>query len=57
MPVSNCFSHTDFGGPATYRIVVQGRSAGDHVIAVQLASDEVPKPVVKQESTKVYADE
>ncbi len=40
-----------------YRIAARGKSAGDHVIAVQLASDEVPTAVVKQESTKVYADQ
>ncbi len=42
---------------ALYRIVVRGLQAGDHVIAVQLASDEVPTPVTKQEGTKVYADQ
>lgn len=40
-----------------YRIAALGKSAGDHVIAVQLDSDEVSTPVVKQESTKVYADQ
>jgi uncharacterized repeat protein (TIGR01451 family) len=45
------------GDEAVYRIAAQGLRAGDHVIAVQLVSDEVPKPVTKQESTKVYADE
>ncbi len=39
-----------------YRITAQGVGAGDHVIAVQLASDEVTTPVTKQESTKVYSD-
>ena len=42
---------------AVYRIAAQGIGAGDHIIAVQLVSDEVPTPVVKQESTKVYADQ
>jgi uncharacterized repeat protein (TIGR01451 family) len=41
----------------SYRIEAKGVGAGDHVIAVQLASDEVPTPVTKQEGTKVYADE
>ncbi|MDA1054157.1 MAG: hypothetical protein O3C40_27225 [Planctomycetota bacterium] len=40
-----------------YRIAAKGVGAGDHVIAVQLASDESPTPVTKQESTKVYADQ
>ncbi|MBC8354921.1 MAG: DUF11 domain-containing protein [Planctomycetes bacterium] len=40
-----------------YRIAARGIGAGDHVIAVQLASDDVTTPVTKQESTKVYADE
>ena len=29
MPASNCYTHTDFGGPATYRIVVQGVLSAD----------------------------
>ncbi|MBI2478359.1 MAG: hypothetical protein HYV60_06875, partial [Planctomycetia bacterium] len=41
----------------TYRISARGIGAGDHVIAVQLASEESPTPVTKEESTKVYADE
>ena len=40
-----------------YRIAAKGTGAGDHIIAVQIISDEVPTPVVKQESTKVYADQ
>jgi uncharacterized repeat protein (TIGR01451 family) len=40
-----------------YRISARGVGAGDHVIAVQLVSDESPTPVTKEESTKVYADE
>jgi uncharacterized repeat protein (TIGR01451 family) len=40
-----------------YRITAKGIGAGDHVIAVQLVSDESPTPVTKQESTKVYADQ
>lgn len=42
---------------AVYRITARGIAAGDHVITVQLVSDEVPTPVQKQEGTKVYADE
>ncbi|MGE3777782.1 MAG: hypothetical protein AB7F89_11395 [Pirellulaceae bacterium] len=40
-----------------YRLTVQGRQAGDHVLRVQVASDEFSTPVTKEESTKVYADE
>ena len=40
-----------------YRISARGVGAGDHVIAVQLVSDESPTPVTKEESTKVYADQ
>lgn len=40
-----------------YRIAVKGRKAGDHLIRVQIISDEFPTPVTKEESTKVYADE
>ena len=41
---------------AVYRILVQGKKAGDHLIRVQLVSDEFSTPVTKEESTKVYAD-
>ena len=44
------------GEEAIYKIKVKGIRAGDHIIDVRLASDEVPTPVTKQESTKVYAD-
>ncbi|MEO8494636.1 MAG: hypothetical protein ABI614_06175 [Planctomycetota bacterium] len=40
-----------------YRISAKGVGAGDHVIAVQLTSDESSTPVTKQESTKVYSDQ
>jgi len=43
-------------GEAIYRINVRGLQAGDHLIDVRLSSDQVPTPVTKQESTKVYAD-
>jgi uncharacterized repeat protein (TIGR01451 family) len=42
---------------AIYRIKVQGRQPGDHLINVQLVSADVPTPVTKQESTKVYSDQ
>ena len=41
---------------AVYRIKATGQIAGDHLINVQLTSDDVPRPVTKQEGTKVYAD-
>ncbi len=41
---------------AVYKIKVKGAQAGDHIIDVRLVCDEVPTPVTKQESTKVYAD-
>ena len=40
-----------------YRISARGIGAGDHVIAVQLVSDQSQTPVTKEESTKVYADQ
>ncbi|MCA9118725.1 MAG: DUF11 domain-containing protein [Planctomycetaceae bacterium] len=42
---------------AVYRITAKGIAAGDHVIVVQLSSDEAPTPVRKEEGTKVYSDE
>ncbi len=44
------------GDEASYKIKVKGRLAGDHVIDVRLVCDELPVPVTKQESTKVYSD-
>lgn len=41
---------------AVYKIKVKGLRAGDHLVDVRLVCDEVPAPVTKQESTKVYAD-
>lgn len=41
---------------ATFRITVQGGSAGDHRFRVQLTSDEMSTPVTKEESTRVYED-
>jgi uncharacterized repeat protein (TIGR01451 family) len=41
---------------AVYRIVAQGTRAGDHVLRVQLMSDEFSTPVTKEEITKVYSD-
>jgi uncharacterized repeat protein (TIGR01451 family) len=41
----------------TYQIKVQGLSPGDHRLRVQLLTDEIRRPVTKEESTQVYADE
>lgn len=39
-----------------YKVQVQGKQPGDHIIRVQLASDEWPTPVTREESTRVYLD-
>jgi uncharacterized repeat protein (TIGR01451 family) len=39
-----------------YRVQVQGRQPGDHLVRVLLASDEWPTPVAREESTRVYQD-
>lgn len=39
-----------------YRVQVQGRQPGDHLVRVLLASDEWPIPVAREESTRVYQD-
>ncbi len=39
-----------------YKVQVQGKQPGDHKISVQLASDEWPTPVIREESTRVYQD-
>ena len=41
----------------TYKIRVKGIGEGNWRFSVQLASDEVPDPVTKEESTEVYADQ
>jgi len=41
----------------TYRVRVQGRQPGDLRLSVQLRTDEMSAPVIKQESTRVYSDE
>ena len=41
---------------ALYKIQAQGVRTGDPRIRVQLLSDESPNPVLKEESTRVYAD-
>jgi len=44
------------GEEAVYKIKVRGRQAGDHLVDIRLVCNEIPTPVTKQESTKVYAD-
>lgn len=44
------------GEEMVFKIVAQGNRAGDHLIRVQLSSDEFPNPVTKEESTQVYVD-
>jgi uncharacterized repeat protein (TIGR01451 family) len=41
---------------AVFRFNARGNIAGDHVIRVQVASDEATTPVTKEESTRVYED-
>jgi uncharacterized repeat protein (TIGR01451 family) len=41
----------------TYRVRVQGLQPGDLRLSVQLLTDEMTAPVIKQESTRVYSDE
>ncbi|MGO9111462.1 MAG: hypothetical protein ACLP9L_19720 [Thermoguttaceae bacterium] len=42
---------------ATFRVRAQGVRAGDLRVRCQLMTDELQRPVVKEESTRVYADE
>jgi uncharacterized repeat protein (TIGR01451 family) len=39
-----------------FKVQVQGLKPGDHLVRVQLASDEWPTPVTREESTRVYED-
>ena len=39
-----------------YKVLVQGRQAGDHIVKVQFSTDEQPTPVTREESTRVYQD-
>jgi uncharacterized repeat protein (TIGR01451 family) len=39
-----------------FKIQVQGVKPGDHIVRVQLSSDEWPTPVTREESTRVYED-
>jgi uncharacterized repeat protein (TIGR01451 family) len=40
----------------TFKVQAQGVAAGDHIVRVQLSSDEWPTPVTREESTRVYED-
>jgi uncharacterized repeat protein (TIGR01451 family) len=40
----------------TYRVRVRGRQAGDYRLRVELNSDDLRAPVVKEESTRVFGD-
>ena len=42
---------------STFRVRVQGLQPGDLRIRVQLLTDEMQVPVIKEESTRVYSDE
>jgi uncharacterized repeat protein (TIGR01451 family) len=39
-----------------FKVQVKGVKPGDHIVRVQLASDEWPTPVTREESTRVYED-
>jgi uncharacterized repeat protein (TIGR01451 family) len=41
----------------SYRIVVQGLRPGDLRMRVQVTADDLQQPIIKEESTRVYADE
>jgi uncharacterized repeat protein (TIGR01451 family) len=45
------------GAETVYRVQARGARSGDHVVRVQLSSDDSPNPVTKEEITRVYADE
>ena len=44
-------------GEAVYKITAKGLQHGDHLIRVQIISNESPTPVTKEESTRVYKDQ
>jgi uncharacterized repeat protein (TIGR01451 family) len=44
------------GEEVIYKVQVQGKQPGDHIVRVQLSSDEWPTPVTREESTRVYED-
>jgi uncharacterized repeat protein (TIGR01451 family) len=40
----------------SFRVFVQGVSPGDQKLRVQMTSDDISAPVIKEESTRVYSD-
>ena len=44
------------GAEAVFRVKARAILEGDHVVSVQMVSDDVKVPVAKQESTRVYSD-
>lgn len=44
------------GAEAVFRVKARAIQEGDHVVSVQMISDDVQVPVAKQESTRVYSD-
>jgi uncharacterized repeat protein (TIGR01451 family) len=44
------------GAEAIFKIQATGLRTGDYTIRVQIASDDQPTPVTKEEHTRVYAD-
>jgi uncharacterized repeat protein (TIGR01451 family) len=42
---------------AVFKVRAEGKAQGDHRISVSVVSDEVPTPVTKEESTRVYVDQ
>jgi uncharacterized repeat protein (TIGR01451 family) len=45
------------GAEASCRIVVQGLQSGDLRMRVQVTADDLQQPILREESTRVYADE
>jgi uncharacterized repeat protein (TIGR01451 family) len=43
-------------GELTYRVVAKGRRPGDWRFKAQLTSDQLQRPVIKEETTRVYSD-
>ena len=43
-------------GEALFRISVEGAEAGDHRFRVQMSSDDMTSPVIKEEGTRIYTD-
>ncbi|WP_425617724.1 hypothetical protein NA78x_001409 [Anatilimnocola sp. NA78] len=44
------------GEEAIFRIQANAQKAGDHILRVQISSNEWPTPVTREESTRVYLD-